>query len=60
MRKVTEGNQERTIDVPANIVSADPGGSGKRLGSAATRRWWALAAVSLATLMGYLDSYMTE
>jgi EmrB/QacA subfamily drug resistance transporter len=57
MKKVT---RERTIEVPANIVSADPGGSGKRLGSAATRRWWALAAVSLATFMGYLDNNVTN
>src|SRR5580700_9315255 len=57
MKKVT---RERTIEVPANIVSADSGGSGKRLGSAATRRWWALAAVSLATFMGYLDNNVTN
>jgi EmrB/QacA subfamily drug resistance transporter len=57
MKKVT---REGTIEVPANIVSADPGGSGKRLGSAATRRWWALAAVSLATFMGYLDNNVTN
>jgi EmrB/QacA subfamily drug resistance transporter len=45
--------------VSASTLSAGPGGSAKRLGSArsaASRRWWALAAVSLATFMTYLDN----
>jgi EmrB/QacA subfamily drug resistance transporter len=45
--------------VSASTLSADPGGSPKRLGSmrsAESRRWWALVAVSLAAFMTYLDN----
>ena len=41
----------KDIAVSASTVSADPS-TGHREG----RRWWALAAVSLAAFMTYLDS----
>ena len=37
----------------ASTASADPAGSA---GNRETRKWWALAAVSLAALMAYLDN----
>ena len=43
----------------ASTLSADPGGFAKRLASmrsAASSRWWALVAVSLAAFMTYLDN----
>jgi len=45
--------------VSASTLSADPGGFAKRLASmrsAASSRWWALVAVSLAAFMTYLDN----
>jgi EmrB/QacA subfamily drug resistance transporter len=48
--------------VPASTVSADPGGSKEHLGSTSPnpRRWWALAAMSLAAFMTYLDNNVTN
>jgi hypothetical protein len=42
--------------------TTDPGGSIRRLasiGSATSRRWWALVAMSLAAFMTYLDNNIT-
>src|SRR6202050_3777744 len=56
---VHERTGERTIAVSASTVSADPAHSTGRLGSmgsSASRKWWTLAAVSLAAFMSYLDN----
>jgi hypothetical protein len=42
----------RTIAVSASTTSADPA-----TGRQDSRCWWALAAVSLAAFMTYLNSY---
>jgi EmrB/QacA subfamily drug resistance transporter len=49
--------------VPASTASANPGGSRGHLGSisaASPNRWWALAAMSLAAFMAYLDNNVTN
>jgi len=45
--------RERTVAVSASSVSANPAAGRLGLGS---RRWWALAAMSLAAFMTYLDN----
>ena len=50
--------EERTVAVSAN--SARSTGRLASMGSEGSRRWWALATVSLATLRGYLDSNVTD
>ena len=52
--------QGKDIAVSASTVSADPGQPGRlrrrATGRPDSRRWWALAAVSLAAFMTYLDN----
>ena len=53
--------RERTIIVSASTVSAEPAKPAKlgSRGSAESRKWWTLAAVSLAAFMTYLDMNAT-
>src|SRR6266702_5783682 len=56
----SQGIGERTVAVSASTVSAGSARAAEAPASQGSRRWWALAAVSLATFMTYLDNNVTN